>query len=265
MKKFYFTKMHSLGNDFMVIDGVRQYFQLDPELIRRWSNRRTGIGFDQLLIVEARRNNKKADYFYRIFNADGSEVAQCGNGARCLAKFLRDANFTTQNAIMRVETLAGILELKLEEDGNVTVNMGRPIIEQYPHPIEGFDAVILSLGNPHCVIQVEDIENAPVKKISESLAKHPRFPEGVNVGFMQVINRQKIQLRVFERGVGETLACGSGACAAVVAGRILNLLDERVTVTQPGGSAIVTWAGDKSPVNLTGPAEFTFSGEVLVE
>lgn len=254
-----FTKMHSLGNDFMVIDGVRQHFQPNAKLIQQWSDRRTGIGFDQLLVVEARKN-KTADYFYRIFNADGGEVAQCGNGARCLAKFLRDEKLISRNDMI-VETNAGLLTLKLEDDEQVTVEMGRPMIN---NTISTPEKCILFIGNPHCVFTTTDIDNAPVQEIGVKLnQQHPDFPDGVNVGFMQIINQQHIKLRVYERGVGETLACGSGACAAVIAGRVWKLLDERVTVSQPGGNAIICWSDQKSPVCLTGPAVTVFNGEVI--
>jgi diaminopimelate epimerase len=275
-----FTKMHSLGNDFMVIDGVRQNFNPDPVLIRQWANRRTGIGFDQLLIVAARRN-KSADYLYRIFNADGGEVAQCGNGARCLAKFLHAARLSRENK-MRVETSAGIMELQLDDDGQVTVNMGRPVFiparipfiaaqQEINYVIEMGNgrkklcAVVLSMGNPHCVVQVDDLKRARVEKIGAFLNnQHPRFPQGVNVSFMQILDPQHIQLRIFERGVGETLACGSAASAATVAGRLLNLLAETVTVSQPGGDARVTWADHKTPVYLTGPAITVFNGVIEI-
>lgn len=254
----HFTKMHGLGNDFMVIDGVRQNFQPDPALIKQWSNRRTGIGFDQLLIVQARKN-KTADYFYRIFNADGSEVAQCGNGARCLAKFIRDEQLIDRNE-MTVETTAGLLKLKLENDNQVTVNMGKSTIKNKEN-----NKIILSLGNPHCVFQVDDINNIPIQETGIAFNnQHPDFPEGVNVGFMQIIDKQQVKLRVYERGVGETLACGSGACAAVIAGRLWNLLDERVTVSQPGGNASVYWPDQKSPVCLTGPAVTVFNGTLEI-
>jgi diaminopimelate epimerase len=281
--QLHFSKMHSLGNDFMVVDGVRQNFQPTANLIQQWSHRKTGIGFDQLLIVEARRN-KPADYFYRIFNADGSEVAQCGNGARCLAKFIRDEKLIDRNEII-VETLAGFLKLKLESDGQVTVDLGRPIVKNnqfkvvipaqagiqkqtslsagFPLP-SGNDehvACVLSLGNPHCVFSVTDINTALVQEIGMALNnKHPDFPKGVNVGFMQVINKQHIKLRVYERGVGETLSCGSGACAAMIAGCAWNLLEERVTVSQPGGDAVVYWPSSNASVCLTGPAVTVFNG-----
>jgi diaminopimelate epimerase len=256
--KLYFHKMHSLGNDFMVIDGVRQNFQPNFNLIKQWSNRKTGIGFDQLLIVEARKN-KAADYFYRIFNADGNEVAQCGNGARCLAKFIRDERLIDRNE-MTVETIAGLLKLKIEGNDRVTVTLGKPIIKNIEN-----NKIILSIGNPHCVFLVDNIDSIPIQETGTAFNKqHPDFPEGVNVGFMQVVDKQHIKLRVYERGVGETLACGSGASAAVVAGRVWELLNERVTVSQPGGEAIVTWPDAKETVSLTGPAVNVFNGTIEI-
>lgn len=261
--KIYFTKMHGLGNDFMVIDSVRQNFRPDPKLIKQWARRHTGIGFDQLLLVEARKN-KKADYFYRIFNADGSEVAQCGNGARCIAKFLHEAKLCTQN-IMRVETIAGILELQLEADGQVTVDMGKPVISAQSFQWQDMQASVLSLGNPHCVFKVEQFDSMLIKEIGSALNKqHPDFPQGVNVGFIRIMDKKHIKLRVYERGVGETLACGSGACAAVVAGHSLNLLDEQVMVEQLGGDAQIQWAGSNTSVRLTGPAITVFNGEIEI-
>lgn len=263
--------MHALGNDFMVIDGVRQQFQPNPQLIAVWANRHTGIGFDQLLLIE-KANNPDADFIYRIFNADGSEVAQCGNGARCIAKFLHDEKLTTKNPI-RVETLAGILELKLENDDQVTVDIGTPIFEPEKIPfiaekpaikytLDNTEICALSVGNPHCVLVVKNVDAAPVQELGSVLTKHQRFPQQTNVGFMEIVNHHHIRLRVYERGVGETLACGSGACAAVVAGRLLNLLDTKVTVELPGGHLTVTWQGEKSSVFLTGPAVTVFRGYV---
>ncbi len=268
--------MHGLGNDFIVIDGVRQKFQPKPNLIQQWADRHTGIGFDQLLLIEA-SPNKKADFFYRIFNADGSEVAQCGNGARCVARFLHDEGLTRKNPIT-VETKSGLLELKLENDGQVTVNMGVPILEPAKIPfIAEKQAVIyslmlaqqevkfsaLSVGNPHCVLIVDNVDHAPVKELGALLTKHPHFPEAVNVGFMQIINPQHIRLRVYERGVGETLACGSGACAAVVAGRLQKLLAENVKVDLPGGQLKIYWQNDKMPVYLAGSVVVAFKGELV--
>lgn len=258
-----FTKMQGLGNDFMVINNLNLQFQPAPTLIQQWSDRRFGIGFDQLLLVEPAKN-RQADFFYRIFNADGSEVAQCGNGARCLARFLQDEKIADKNPIY-VETLAGILELKLESDSNVTVNMGVPIIESTRLLKVGqqqLEVCILSLGNPHCVLITNDTTTAPVAELGVALNQHPHFLAGVNVGFMQILNSQQIKLRVFERGAGETLACGSGACAAVIAGCVLKQLDNKVTVEQPGGQLIIHWPNETGPVYLTGPAVSVFSGVI---
>lgn len=265
----HFTKMHALGNDFMVIDGVRQNIEPNIQLIRQWGNRNTGIGFDQLLLVEKARDNQ-TDFFYRIFNADGSEVAQCGNGARCLAKFLHDEKLTTKNPI-RVGTLAGVLALKLESNDQVTVDIGIPVLEPAKIPfiadqqsktylLDNIEISAVSVGNPHCVLLVTNIDDAPVQELGSVLTKHQRFPERTNVGFMQVVNRNHIRLRVYERGVGETQACGSGACGAVVAGRLLNALDAEVKVDLLGGQLKVTWQGNNSSVFLTGPAVTVFRG-----
>lgn len=271
--KIHFTKMHGLGNDFMVINAVHQTLPLTPAIIRQWADRHTGIGFDQLLCIET-APDPAVDFFYRIFNADGSEVAQCGNGARCIAKFIRDNNLSQKDHI-KVATMAGNLALQLENNDHVTVNMGVPKFDPSEIPLQEeyesdtyeldisqqkvkFSA--LSLGNPHCVLLVTDVATAPVQALGTALAKHPVFPKGTNVGFMQIINRQRIGLRVYERGADETLACGSGACAAVVAGHTLGLLDKEVTVMQTGGELKVQWQGKNSPVFLTGPATTVFTG-----
>lgn len=270
-----FTKMHGLGNDFMVIDGVRQKLQLTPNIIRQWADRHTGIGFDQLLLVEP-AHTSSPDFFYRIFNADGTEVGQCGNGARCIALFLQDENLTSKNEIT-VGTLAGDLKLTLEKNNLVTVNMGVPNFDPTKIPFltqsqmqtykiileqQTFEFCALSLGNPHAVILVDNIEQAPVEKIGALLSHHPSFPENANIGFMQIINPNQIGLRVYERGAGETLACGSGACAAVATGQTLNLLGKQVSVEQPGGIVTVTWESKTDPIYLTGPAVTTFRGTV---
>ncbi len=272
-----FTKMHGLGNDFMVVDAIRQSFQPTPELVRAWSNRRIGIGFDQLLMVAPTRHSQ-ADFFYRIFNADGSEVANCGNGARCLAQFLHDEKLTDKNPII-VETLAGLLELKLESNNQVTVNMGRPILEPAKIPFltekqaisyslnikqTNIEFCAISMGNPHAVILVEDIDAAPVAIVGAQLTQHPAFPEGANIGFMQIIDAHHIRLRVYERGAQETLACGSGSCAAVVAGNLLGKLANTVNVQQPGGALFIKWEGVNNPVYLTGPAVKVFTGNVSI-
>lgn len=267
--------MHGLGNDFMVIDGVRQKFQPAAELVRRWADRHTGVGFDQLLLIEPPRN-KETDFFYRIFNADGGEVAQCGNGARCIARFLHDEKLSSKNPLI-VETLAGNLELVLEKDQQVTVNMGIPNFEPNKIPFlaaekkstyllavddKTIEFSALSIGNPHCVLQVDAVKNAPVLELGSLLSKHPVFPQETNVSFMQIIDPTRIKLRVYERGADETLACGSGACAAVVAGRKLGLLAECVTVEQLGGELKVSWQGEAKPVYLTGPATHVFKGTI---
>jgi diaminopimelate epimerase len=270
-----FTKMHGLGNDFVVIDAINQAIKLSPEQIRYMADRHFGVGFDQLLLVEKPVSNN-ADFKYRIFNSDGSEVAQCGNGARCFARFVREKNLFNGDEI-RVDTNTGQLVLKVTENDLVTVNMGIPrhapveiplLITQesqtYSVKIGGkltmFSAV--SVGNPHAVIQVENITKAPVAKLGRILENHPLFPERANIGFMQVINRNHIKLRVYERGAAETLACGSGACAAVVVGIEQNLLDDEVTVDLPGGELMIRWAGRGEPAFMTGPATTVFDGKI---
>jgi diaminopimelate epimerase len=269
-----FTKMHGLGNDFVVIDAINQHVKLTSEQIRFMADRHFGIGFDQLLLVE-RPVSDNADFKYRIFNADGSEVSQCGNGARCFARFVRDKNLGNNNQIL-VDTNAGQLLLSFADD-LITVNMGIPNHEpakipllvnseapDYPVYIDDveyrFSAV--SLGNPHAVIVVEDIINAPVATVGQQLECHPLFPERANIGFMQIIDKEHIKLRVYERGAAETLACGSGACAAVVVGIELKLLDRSVSVCLPGGLLKITWAGRGEPVYMTGPALSVFEGKI---
>jgi diaminopimelate epimerase len=271
--KINFTKMHGLGNDFVVIDAVNQSVALSPEQLRFIANRNFGVGCDQILLVE-KPVSADADFRYRIFNADGSEVAQCGNGARCFARFVRDKNLTSKDEI-RVDTGSGQLVLRCREDNLITVNMGVPrhSPEQIPLQAEQeskFYTVIVngvekafgavSMGNPHAVLHVNDVEHAPVKTLGEALESHPFFPERANIGFMQVIDRQHIRLRVFERGTGETLACGSGACAAVVIGVEQHLLDNDVTVQLPGGDLQISWQGRGAPVYMTGPAVSVFDG-----
>lgn len=272
-----FTKMHGLGNDFVVIDAINQHVALTAEQIRQLSDRHFGIGFDQLLLVE-KPVNDNADFKYRIFNADGSEVAQCGNGARCFARFVRDKQLTDKDEI-RVDTNSGQLLLHLDEDDLVTVNMGIPrhAPDEIPMLAEeeskyytvavndterAFGAV--SMGNPHAVLQVNDVKTAPVAELGSELERHPVFPERANIGFMQVIDRQHIRLRVFERGTGETLACGSGACAAVVIGIEHNLLDHDVFVELPGGELKISWSGRGEPVFMTGPAVSVFDGTLAL-
>jgi len=273
-----FTKMHGLGNDFMVIDAIHQEVRLDPHTIRGWSDRHFGIGFDQLLVVERARTPDTL-FRYRIFNADGGEVEQCGNGARCFARFVRDKGLTDAEVIP-VETAGGHIVLKVTDSGDVTVDMGQPRFapEQIPliaeaastdyvldleqnhdlHQIR-FDAV--SMGNPHAVIDVEDVDSYPVETIGPLVESHHLFPKRVNAGFMQVIDRQHVRLRVFERGAGETLACGTGACAAAVSGMRRGLLDSPCQVDLSGGSLSIAWAPGES-VMMTGPATTVFEGEI---
>lgn len=270
-----FTKMHGLGNDFMVIDAIHQQVNLTAEQIKHWADRHFGIGFDQLLLVEPAQNNQ-VEFTYRIFNADGGEVEQCGNGARCFARFVYDKGLT-QNRRIRVATVAGELELQLEADDQVTVNMGIPHFtpasipfqaEQpathYPLDIAGQAITIgaVNLGNPHAVTQVEDVAHTNVAELGPLIESHSRFPERVNAGFMQIVDQNTIKLRVFERGSGETLACGSGACAAVVVGQQWNLLNEKVQVHLTGGTLNICWKGEGQPVMMTGPAETVYEGNI---
>lgn len=272
--KLKFTKMQGLGNDFVVLDGINQSVNLDQQQIRLLADRHFGIGCDQLLLVEKAAG--QADFRYRIFNADGSEVEQCGNGARCFVRYVHDHGLTQKNEI-RIETLSGVISPKLEIDGSVTVNMGKPIFEPgeipfvaektaltYQLEIQGKPVTIsaLSMGNPHAVCVVQDIENAPVDTEGALIETHRRFPKRVNVGYMQVIDRNYIKLRVFERGAGETLACGTGACAAVVTGLNLGLLDDQVTVNTRGGELTISWQGGDAPVWMTGPAVTVFEGVI---
>ncbi|MEZ5582083.1 MAG: diaminopimelate epimerase [Candidatus Competibacteraceae bacterium] len=268
-----FTKMHGLGNDFVVIDGINQAVALDSEQIRRIADRHFGIGCDQLLLVEVPQTNE-VDFCYRIFNADGEEVEQCGNGARCFARFVREQGLIEKD-IIRVETRGGIIQLLLEADGQVTVDMGRPRLSpaqipfiapgqanRYPITIAEQQLLIgaMSMGNPHAVLQVDSVEQAPLAEWGPLLERHERFPQRANVGFMEVVQRDFIKLRVYERGVGETLACGTGACAAAVVGRLQGQLDEVVRVELPGGMLTVRWAGGNETVWMTGPATRVFEG-----
>lgn len=310
-----FSKMHGLGNDFMVIDLLSQSLSalyregspsesepdasgnveletiLIPPLIQQWSNRHLGVGFDQLLVIEA-PTNPDMDFRYRIFNADGGEVEQCGNGARCFAKFIVDKGLTPKKTIL-VETNSGNLILVVQDNGQVSVDMGAPIISPSRLPFTAIDTEstikpsanykllvdgqtlnigAISLGNPHAVTIVDDINTAPVTELGPLIENHPRFPNRVNAGFMQVHSRNEISVRVFERGAGETLACGSGACAAVVSGRLNGLLDEVVTVHLSGGDLNIRWTKDinthfsnesMEPVVMTGPATHVFNGEIF--
>ncbi len=268
-----FTKMHGLGNDFVVIDAINQHMALTLEQIRFMSDRHFGIGFDQLLLVE-KPVSANADFKYRIFNADGGEVAQCGNGARCFARFVRDKNLSDKDEI-RVDTNSGQLLLRFNENGQVTVNMGVPrhnpaeiplLAEQeslfYKVSVNGMEQAFaaVSIGNPHAVIQVKDIKTALVADLGQALENHIVFPERANIGFMQVMDRNHIKLRVYERGAAETLACGSGACAAVVIGIEQNQVDHDVCVELPGGELKISWPGRGQAVLMTGPAISVFDG-----
>jgi len=270
-----FTKMQGLGNDFVVLDATHTPTSLSPRDLRRIADRHFGIGCDQILQVEAPRQ-ADTDFYYRIFNADGGEVEQCGNGARCFVRYVHDRGLTAKTEI-RVGTLGGVIVPRLESDGQVTVNMGVPEFEPSRVPFEAprrslayellidgrrIEVSVLSMGNPHAIQLVADVESAPVATDGPLIERHPRFPQGVNAGFVEVIGRRHIRLRVYERGAGETLACGTGACAAVVAARARGLLDERVTVSTRGGDLGISWAGDGTPVMMTGPAATVFEGEI---
>lgn len=268
-----FSKMHGLGNDFMVVDAVTQNVYFSPELIRRLADRHLGIGFDQLLIVEP-PYDPDLDFHYRIFNADGSEVAQCGNGARCFARFVRLKGLTNKSDI-RVSTQTGRMVLSVTMDELVCVNMGEPNFEPQQVPFRANKAEnlylmraaeqtimcgVVSMGNPHCVLQVDSVKTARVETLGPLLESHERFPERVNVGFMEVASREHIRLRVYERGAGETQACGSGACAAVAVGIQQGLLAEKVKVDLPGGSLNIAWEGPGYPLYMTGPATHVYDG-----
>ena len=269
------SKIHGAGNDFVVIDGIRQRIQLKPEQLRLLADRHFGVGCDQILLVEATQF-PDADFRYRIFNADGGEVEQCGNGARCFVRFVHDQGLTHKREIV-VETKSGLISPRLEENGQVTVNMGAPICEAARIPFKtDSDALIqpleldgetvqitaVSMGNPHAVLVVTDVELFPVATLGAMIERHPQFPKRVNAGFMQVLDRRHIRLRVYERGAGETLSCGTGACAAVVVGIKRGLLDDRVQVATKGGVLNIHWAGDGTPVLMTGPAISVFEGEI---
>ncbi|PCJ35470.1 MAG: diaminopimelate epimerase [Moraxellaceae bacterium] len=274
-----FTKMHGLGNDFMVIEQISQNISLNNAQIQRLSDRHTGIGFDQLLLVSA-SNSANVDFRYQIFNADGAEVEQCGNGARCFARFVQEKNLTDKPIIV-VETNTGIITLNVQGDGNVTVDMGAPILEPKDIPFIANEQSItytiasndgdvtlaaVSMGNPHGVLVVNDIDHAPVKSLGTELEKHPTFPNRANIGFMQIVSRDHIRLRVFERGVGETQACGTGACAATVAAIRQGLTNNRVTVSLPGGDLTIEWhpESDAGHVMMTGPATTVYEGTITL-
>ncbi len=278
-----FTKMHGLGNDFVLLDLISQNVTIREEQVRALADRRLGVGFDQLLIVEP-PDDPSADFNYRIFNADGTEAEQCGNGARCFLRFVRDRGLTTKTHI-RLSTNTGFIEARLETDGNITIDMGPPVLEpkvipfladraqityaiNVAHPVCGSDTTIelsaVNMGNPHAVMLVDDVDLAPVQQLGPILENHEKFPERVNVGFMQIVSRNEVRLRVFERGVGETRACGTGACAAMVAGRLQGLLDDEVTVHLPGGDLSLKWQGDNASVMMTGPASRVYEGRLHI-
>jgi len=284
--KLKFTKMHGAGNDFVVIDAINQHIDFAPEQWRRLADRRFGIGADQILVVE-RPVTEGCDFRYRIFNNDGGEVEQCGNGSRAFVRFVSDKGLSAKQAI-RVETMAGIITPRLEADGSVTVDMGAPVLEpdRVPFDAAGLDGMaqgrdtlwpvtvqhggreqrvllsVVSMGNPHAVQVVDDVDTAPVQETGPQIEHHPRFPKRVNAGYLQVLDRSHVKLRVYERGAGETLACGTGACAAAVAGIRRGLLDSPVQVEARGGKLSISWAGEGEPVYLSGPAVTVFEGEI---
>jgi diaminopimelate epimerase len=290
-KKLKFTKMQGAGNDFVVLDGVSSSIELTPAQLRRLADRHFGVGADQILLVEPPRM-EGVDFRYRIFNADGGEVEQCGNGARCFVRFVRDRGLTAKREI-RVETLSGVIAPRLEDDGRVTVDMGAPVFDparvpfdtaglaplaRHPRvdvwplevgggavPLVVVAIVVVSMGNPHAVQVVPDVATAPVEAQGPLIERHARFPQRVNAGYMQVEGRSRIRLRVFERGAGETLACGTGACAAVAAGIRLGLVDSPVEVGTRGGDLTIAWRGADNPVIMTGPAATVFEGEIEIE
>jgi diaminopimelate epimerase len=279
--KLHFTKMHGIGNDFIVLDHTKSPFQLTREIIQSLSHRQLGIGFDQLLVVE-NSSLKDVDFKYRIFNQDGGEVEQCGNGARCFYRFVKDKHLTNKTSI-RVETKSGVIALTEDHEHLIEVNMGEPIFNpqlipfisdseenEYAISIDLPDQkgliniAALSMGNPHAVITVEDINKAPVESVGSYLESHALFSKRVNVGFMEIVTPHHIRLRVFERGVGETLACGTGACAAAVSGIKRRLLTTPVKVDMRGGSLSIDWKGDTNPVMMKGPAVTIFEGDIEI-
>jgi len=278
MQRLKFTKMHGLGNDFVVLDATRERIALSEEQLRFIADRHFGIGCDQILQVEPARD-AATDFYYRIFNADGGEVEQCGNGARCFVRYVRDKGLTAKTEI-RVGTRGGVIVPRLEPDGQVTVDMGVPLFEPREVPFAAatraltyhleladtrVELSVLSMGNPHAVQIVLDVDGAPVTLQGAQIESHPRFPQRVNAGYMQIVDRGRIRLRVYERGAGETLACGTGACAAVVAGIMRGVLDRtNVAVETGGGNLLVSWAAEGGPVLMTGPAVTVFDGEITV-
>ncbi|MCL4104455.1 UNVERIFIED_CONTAM: hypothetical protein GTU68_047417 [Idotea baltica] len=272
-----FTKMHGAGNDFVVIDLISQKGQLQPHHIRHLANRRTGVGCDQVLVVEP-PTNSEVDFRYRIYNADGEEVEQCGNGARCFARFVREKRLTHKHSIS-VETAGGRLQLEIRDKDQVQVNMGPPIFEPKEIPYtanlqapyyqldlqhESLQIGAISMGNPHAIHRVDDVATAAVESLGPQIVAHPDFPQRTNAGFMHIVSSTEIALRVYERGVGETLACGTGACAAVVYGINRGWLEETVTVNLPGGKLVISWAGEGHPVMMVGPTAIVFEGSILI-
>ncbi|MDB5757661.1 MAG: dapF [Burkholderia sp.] len=280
--KLKFTKMHGAGNDFVVIDAINQQIAFTPAQWQRLADRRFGVGADQMLVVE-KPQSAGVDFRYRIYNSDGGEVEQCGNGARAFVRYVTEKGLTDKRAI-RVETLSGVIEPRMEDDGGITVDMGAPVLDAalvpfdasglegrpenddtlWPLDVDGHTVLVsaVSMGNPHAVQVVDDVDTAPVAQDGPAIEHHPRFPKRVNAGFMQIVDRHAIRLRVFERGAGETLACGTGACAAVVAGIRRGLLASPVRVETRGGELSIAWAGGAAPVLLTGPAVTVFDGEI---
>ncbi len=272
-----FTKMHGTGNDFVVIDLISQHYKMRSRDVRKLADRHFGVGCDQVLVVEAPQS-PQVDFRYRIFNADGTEVEQCGNGARCFARFVREKKLTTKK-IISVETSSGVIELRVRPNHDVEVNMGAPQFEpagipfaasarapSYPLQVDGKEVEIgaVSMGNPHAVLRVSNTSRAGVEQLGPLIERHPDFPQRVNVGFMQIVSEREIRLRVYERGAGETLACGTGACAAVVYGISRGWLRESVTVGLPGGKLSVSWAGEGQPVIMTGPTAIVFEGTIKI-
>jgi diaminopimelate epimerase len=276
-----FTKMQGAGNDFVVLDGTRAPVELSEAQVRRLADRRFGVGADQVLVVE-RSTTPGVDFRYRIFNSSGDEVEHCGNGARCFVRYVHARGLTDRRSV-KVQTVNNVLELRLRDDGRVTVDMNRPVFEHARIPFDaaglqprreggfelwpleglpGVEVAVLSMGNPHAVQRVADVDAAPVATVGPQVEAHARFPKRVNAGFLQVLARDEVKLRVYERGAGETLACGTGACAAVVAGIRLGWLDRRVRVATRGGELLIEWPADDAPVLMTGPAEFVFEGEI---
>ncbi len=274
-----FQKMHGLGNDVLIIDGLHQTVSMTPEHVQQLSDRRRGVGFDQLMLIE-QATQHGCDFAYRIFNADGTVAEQCGNGARCVARYLIDHRHAAKRLSLQSPRGPIVAELPdPQTSAMVRVDMGPPVFAPSQVPFEaseeadsyalslgqvGVEIGVLSMGNPHAVLRVEDVNRAPVDHLGPAIGQHPRFPRQTNVGFLETVDRQRAKLRVFERVAGETEACGSGACAAVVAGRRWNIFDEQVTVRLPGGDLIIAWQGPGKPVWMTGPAEYAFEGTAIL-